>query len=432
VPARVSPTERIRAEIDQLFTADQDLGQILEEVARLGARLLLQAALEAEVTQFLGRDRYARGERVRPGHRNGHAPATVKTTAGPVTLERPKLRGTDEAFASRLLGKGVTRTSALESLVIAGFVRGLSVRDVEASLAEALGPEAALSKSTVSRVCEQIKDEFQAWTTRSLADVALEYLFLDGSHFKMHPGARAEPVLVAWGITTHGAPLLLGLAPAAGEAHDAWADFLASLVGRGLRSPVLIISDGAPGLIGAAEQVFPTSLRQRCLVHRARNLLAKVSKADQVEVKAAFWQIFDDLDQPPGQAAVEEANRRAEAFADRYGRRYPAAVACLTSTLAELTVHLRFPREHWRRIRHSNFIERTFGETRRRTKVIGRLPGEMSCLSLVWAVLDRASRGWRGVTMTPAGVRLLQDLRRQLTHPPTAGEVVDEPVTTAA
>ena len=167
-------------------------------------------------------------------------------------------------------------------------------------------------------------------------------------------------------------------------------------------------------------------------LHRARNTLAKVSKADQVEVKAAFWQIFDDLDQPPGQAAVDEANRRAEAFADRYGRRYPAAVACLTSTLAELTVHLRFPREHWRRIRHSNFIERTFGETRRRTKVIGRLPGEMSCLSVVWAVLDRASRGWRGVTMTPAGVRLLQDLRRQLTHPPTAGEVVDEPVTTAA
>jgi putative transposase len=87
VPARVSPTERIRAEIDQLFTTDQDLGETLEAVARLGARLLLQAALEAEVTTFLGRDRYARGERIRPGHRNGHAPVTVKTTAGPVTLD---------------------------------------------------------------------------------------------------------------------------------------------------------------------------------------------------------------------------------------------------------------------------------------------------------------------------------------------------------
>jgi putative transposase len=432
VPARVSPGERIRAQIDQLFTTDRDLGDALEDVARLGARLLLQTALEAEVTEFLGRDRYARGERARAGHRNGHAELTVKTTAGPITLDRPKLRGTSEPFASRLLGKGVARSNALESLVIAGFVRGLSVRDVEATLADALGPQATLSKSTVSQVCQAIKDEFAAWRQRRLEDVELDYLYLDGSHFKMHPGARAEPVLVAWGITSCGAPLLVGLAPAAGEAHDAWADFLASLLGRGLRSPVLVISDGALGLISAVEQVLPTSLRQRCLVHRARNLLAKVPVGAQAEVKAAFWQIFDDIDQPPGQTAVDEATCRAQAFADRYQRLYPSAVACLSSTLAELTVHLRFPREHWRRIRHSNFIERTFGETRRRTKVIGRLPGETSCLSLVWAVLDRASRGWRGVTMTPAGVRLLQDLRHQLAHPPTDKEVVDESVTTAA
>jgi transposase-like protein len=126
VTARVSPTERIRAEIDQLFAADRDLGEVLEDVARLGARLLLQAALEAEVAEFLGRERYARGERARAGHRNGHQPVTVKTTAGPVSLDRPKLRGTDQAFCSRLLGKHVTRTHALESLVIAGYVRGLS------------------------------------------------------------------------------------------------------------------------------------------------------------------------------------------------------------------------------------------------------------------------------------------------------------------
>jgi hypothetical protein len=94
-----------------------------------------------------------------------------------------------------------------------------------------------------------------------------------------------------------------------------------------------------------------------------------------------------------------------------------AAVACLLDSLPELTTFLRFPREHWQRIRHTNLIERTLGETRRRIKVIGRLPGERSCLSLVWAVLDRASRGWRGVVMTPAAVRLLQELRRQLHHP---------------
>jgi putative transposase len=432
VPPRLSSVERIRAQIDQLFASGRALDDILEDVARLGACLLLQAAVEAEVTTFLGRERYARGDRDRIGYRNGHAEVTINSTAGPVTLERPKVRGTTEPFVSRLLGKGVSRSNALEALVISGFVRGLSVRDVEAALAEALGPEAALSKSTVSRICQAIKDEFDAWTDRDLSGVELEYLFLDGSHFRMHPGAPAEPVLCAWGITTQGSPVLVGLAPGSDEGHDPWAGFLDELVTRGLRPPLLVITDGAPGLIGAVEVVFSRSLRQRCLIHRCRNLLAKVPTHAQAEVKAAFWAVFDDIDAEPGDQAVDQARQRAHAFADRYHQRYPSAVACLLDTLPELTTFLRFPREHWARIRHTNLIERTFGETRRRTKVIGRLPGERSCLSLVWAVLDRASRGWRGVVMTPAAVRLLQELRRQLHHPPRLEEVVEETVTPAA
>jgi putative transposase len=279
VSVRVSPAGRIRGEIDALFAADRDLVGILEDVARLGARPLIQAAVEAEVTEFLGRARYQRAanaEDARPGARNGYCPTTIKTTAGPVTIDRPKLRGTPERFASRLFGAGVTKTNALESLVIAGFVRGLSVRDVEATLADALGAEAALSKSTVSRVCEAIKDEFDRWSARRLDEVELDYLFLDGSCFKMHPGARAEPVLAAWGITTEGKPVFLGLAPGGSESTDAWSDFLEELKGRGLRSPLLIISDGAGGLINAAATSFARSLHQRCLIHRARNLLAKL------------------------------------------------------------------------------------------------------------------------------------------------------------
>jgi putative transposase len=432
VPARVSPTERVRAQIDELFAAGQPLAETLEEAARLSVRLVIQVALEAEVAEFLGRDRYQRDPDAAAGYRNGHAELTVKTTAGPVVLERPKLRGTTQPFTSRLLGKGISRTNALEALVISGFVRGLSMRDVEAALAEVLGPEAALSKSTVSRICQAIKDEFDAWKTRDLSGIELEYLFLDGSHFRMHPGAPAEPVLAAWGITTQGSPVLVGLAPGSDEGHDPWASFLGKLIERGLQAPLLVITDGAPGLIGAVEVAFSHSLRQRCLVHRARNLLAKVPIHAQAEVKQAFWQIFDDITAEPGDAAVAEARRRATAFTKRYRDRYPAAVACLTDTLPELTCFLRFPREHWPRIRHTNLIERTFGETRRRVKVIGRLPGERSCLSLVWAVLDRASRGWRGVVMTPAAVRLLQELRRQLHHPSQLEEVVDQPVTPAA
>jgi len=417
VSSRVSPTDRIRADIDDLFAADRDLAEVLEDVARLGARLILQTALEAEVTEFLGRDRYARGDRAHAGSRNGYAPTTVKTTSGPVTLERPKLRGTDEAFASRLLGKGVTRSNALESLVIAGYVRGLSTRDVEASLGDALGEQAALSKSTVSRVCAAIADEFDRWGQRSLADVELEYLYLDASHFRFHDGAKSEPVLVAWGITSDGQPRLLALESTSAESHDAVVGFGRGLVARGLRPPLLTVTDGAPGLTGAVDQLFTTSLRQRCLIHKARNIIAKVSAGDQDTVKADYWRIFDDIDAEPGDAAVAQARQRAGDFADTWANRYPSAVACLLDDLDVLTTHLRFPRDHWRRIRHTNLIERTFGETRRRVKVIGRLPGERSCLSLVWAVLDRASRGWRGVAQTPANVRQLQQLRADLHHP---------------
>jgi putative transposase len=206
VPARLSAVERIRAEIDELFASQQDLGQVLEQVARLSVRLVMQAALEAEVTEFLGRDRYVRGERDRAGYRNGHAELTVKTTAGPVVLERPKLRGTTQPFASRLLGKGVSRTNALEALVLSGFVRGLSVRDVEAALAEALGPEAALGKSTVSRVCEAIKTEFDAWKTRELGGIELEYPVLGRQPLPDAPGRSGRAGAVRLGDHHPGRP----------------------------------------------------------------------------------------------------------------------------------------------------------------------------------------------------------------------------------
>lgn len=430
---RVSPSQRVRAEIDALFSSDQDLSSVLEQVGRLTVRLLMQQAVEAEVDAFLGRAYYERrGEDAPAGSRNGwQPPATVKTTMGPIELCRPKLRGTDERFCSQLFGLGVTRTNALEALVISAWVRGLSDRDVEAALREVLGDEAALSKSTVSRICQQVKDDFAAFAERDLSGVGLDYLFLDGTNFKFHEHSPAEPVLCAWGIDTDGKPRLVGLAAAASESTDAWRDFLDGLVARGLAAPLLVVSDGAAGLIAAIELVFPHSLRQRCVIHRLRNAVAKVSVADQEAFKSDWWEIFDKIDEAPGDKAIAEARRRMEAFASQWERAYPGAVACLVADFESLTVHLRFPQEHWKRCRHTNLIERTFGETRRRTKVIGRLPGERTCVALVFAVLDRQSKGWRGMTMTPRALRRLQDLRRELFAPP-ADTAADDGVTVAA
>ena len=141
-------------------------------------------------------------------------------------------------------------------------------------------------------------------------------------------------------------------------------------------------------------------------------------------MRDAYWAIFDTDEliaagTTPGHELVAAVQRRIDGFAEKYARAFPAAVKCLLTDREQLTSYLRFPAEHHKRIRHSNFIERTFGETRRRVKVIGRLPGEASCLNLVWAVLDRASRGWRGMTMNSAATRQLAELRHQLLDPPT-------------
>jgi transposase-like protein len=231
----------------------------------------------------------------------------------------------------------------------------------------------------------------------------------------MHTGARSEPVLVAYGITTTGCSVLLHLDGVSAESTDAAVAFLQAMTARGLTSPVLTVCDGAPGLCAALDQVFPAARRQRCLVHRCRNTIAKVAESDQEAVRGDFWEIFDLPEGlPAGERAVAEACRRAETFASSWGRAYPGAVACVTDGFELLVAHLHYPRAHWPRVRHTNLIERTFGESRRRVKVIGRLPGERSALSLVWAVLDRASSGWRGITYTPADVRLLQMIRRDL------------------
>ena len=118
-------------------------------------------------------------------------------------------------------------------------MRGLSDRDVEAMLAEVFGEQAAISRSTASRICQRLRAEFDAWCRRDLTGVRIDYLYLAGSFFKLHPGARAEPVLVAWGISTDGKPVFLGLAPGAAESTDAWCSLLEDLADRGLGAPLL-------------------------------------------------------------------------------------------------------------------------------------------------------------------------------------------------
>jgi putative transposase len=188
VAARVSPTETIRAQLHELFASGGELLGVVEQVARLSVRLTFQSVIEEIVCEELGRGRYQRRTGDSPeGYRNGwQQPRAVKTALGPVHVQHPKLRHAHAALCDQLFGQGVTRTNALETLVIACWVRGLSDRDVEATLAEVFGEQATISRTTVSRICQRLRAEFDAWCRRDLAQTRIDYLYLDGSFFQMH------------------------------------------------------------------------------------------------------------------------------------------------------------------------------------------------------------------------------------------------------
>jgi putative transposase len=186
---------------------------------------------------------------------------------------------------------------------------------------------------------------------------------------------------------------------------------------------MLVVADGAPGLIKAVEQCWPSSDRQHCSVHRARNLFAKLPEQERERVRRAYWKALDEAkDERDG------TERLAALVAELERAGYASAARCLADDLDALVVHLHYPLRHRKRWRSTNLLERTLGEVKRRTKVIGRFPGEESCLSLVWAVLDLQ------INNTCNGVRL-SDIDRQklyrLRHEPTESDAEEKEVAAA-
>ncbi len=189
------------------------------------------------------------------------------------------------------------------------------------------------------------------------------------------------------------------------EAEEDWLSLGRSLTRRGLRSPLLVVADGAPGLVGAIEQLWPQADRQRCTVHRLRNVLAKLPEAERERVKGAYWRALDEAD-----SRQDRERRLRKLVGELADQGYDSATACLADDLQALTVHLRYPLKHRRVWRSTNLLERSLGEVKRRTKVIGRFPGETSCLSLCWAVLDLVIAGANRVRFDDLDRQLLERL----------------------
>ena len=405
---RIAPSERIEQEL-QAFLGDgmYESEQPLSTFMKLAIQKVVQQALEQEVTDFLGRERYERQPEV-TGYRNGYKPGRIRSAEGEIALEMPQVRGSEQPYQSRLLEFLRGNSDVLEYLVTQMYSRGLSTRDVEDAFRDPYTGELLLSRRAVSEITDSLWEDYQQFCQRDLSQFPVEYLFVDAIYESLRrQGNVKEALLCAWGICRDGRKILLHLALGNKESTVAWREFMRDMQQRGLPTPTMITSDGAPAIIAVIEELYPHSLRQRCLMHKTQNILARVPDAQKQTVKRALQAIWNAPNRATADLLVQD-------FMAQFGSELVSATTCLQDDLDACLSFLRCPPLHHKRIRTTNLIERAFAEQRRRTKTIPRFWDEKSCLKLSFATLMQASERWQNVGMGEIEVAMLKQLRREL------------------
>ena len=352
---------------------------------REGVRVLAQALMEIEVDQHVGAARHERTER-RSGHRNGYRERSWDTRAGTVELSVPRVR--DSSYFPSLLEPRRRAERALSAVVQEAYVHGVSTRKVD-ELVKALGM-AGISKSQVSRLCEELDAEVERFRSRPL-EGPYPYVWLDATYVKARQDGRvaSTAVVIAVGVNGRsGEREVLGLDVGPSEDGAFWTSFLRSLVARGLGGVRLVTSDAHRGLKGAIETVLQGASWQRCRVHFMRNALSLVPKAAQQMVGATIRTVFA---QPDAESAREQWLR----VADGFRLRFPRLTGLMEDAEADVLSYASFPQEHWQKIWSNNPLERLNKEVKRRTNVVGIFPNEAAVIRLVGAVLSEQHDEWQ-------------------------------------
>lgn len=381
---------------------DGDGSLMVEEMLIRNQTRFIQETVEAEVDEFLGRKRYEHGSAVN-GYRNGSYPKQIKLPEARITIKKPHLRNTKEKFVSRML-KGIVQVSEkVKTLALEMYVRGLSTRDIQATLRDPSG-KPMLSRSAVSVLTERLYEQYLEFSQRDLSSLDIVYLFVDGVYESVKRYTSGQTLLCAWAICSDGTKQLLHLSAVESESSSSWETFFEGMAQRGLRQPLLVISDGAPGLIAAVEKHFPKADRQRCIAHKLRNIASKLPRDIQAVVLEEIKAVYYSADQ-------QTAEVLASHLIQKYANVYPSAIKCFNDDLPACITHLKYPLGHRRYIRTTNLMERSFEEQKRRTKVFPQHQHEKSCVGLVFAVLKRAADGWVRVKMTELELAQLKNIR---------------------
>lgn len=344
----------------------------------------IQCLLEEEIAELLGRRKSERRKAVdgSPAYRNGYGKERKLTLGcGTITLRRPRVRGLEERFESRVLPFFARRTKGVSKLIPRLYLHGLALGDFDFALRGLLGQNAPLSASTVARLKEKWQAEWHLWRRRSLEDLQVVYLWVDGVYVKAGLEKQKAALLVVIGGLLDGRKVVLAVEPGYRESTESWSEVLRDLKERGMNCPCSVTGDGNLGIWGALTNVYPDALEQRCWNHKVVNVLDKLPKKLQGQAKKRLQDIVYA-------ESREQADVRRDDFV-RWCRQegYRGAGETLVRDWERMVTFYRFPQEHWRHLRTTNVVESPFAGLRLRTDAAKRYRKVENATAVIWKML---------------------------------------------
>lgn len=345
--------------------------------------LLFNKAMQVEREQFLKAGTHERCQE-RSGYANGYKPKTVQTRMGALELAVPQVR--ESGFYPQSIEKGSRSEKALKLAVAQMYLEGVSTRRVQDITEKLCGYE--VSSTQVSRLTQELDGQFEQFRTRPIGEVC--YLFIDALYLKVrHNGTVIDmAILLGYGVTPDGKREILGASASLSEAEVHWREFFQQLQSRGMQGVRLITSDDHAGMRAARMSVFPSVPWQRCQFHLAQNAQ---SYAPRKSMKAEIAETMREIMHSPTLDMALEMKRRAT---EKYAKRAPEFAKWLEKNVDEGLTVFQFPKEHWKKIRTSNGIERVNREIKRRTRVAVLFPNKESALRLVTGVIIEIHEDW--------------------------------------
>jgi transposase-like protein len=364
----------------------------LEEWVRRKVQEFIQSLLEEEITELLGREKSERRQAVDslPIYRNGHGKARHLTLGcGTVTVYRPRLRGLEQRFESRVLPLFARRTVEINKLIPQLYLHGLALGDFDLALRGLLGEEAPVSASTVARLKESWQAEWEEWKRRPLDGLEVLFMWVDGVYVKAGLEKEKAALLVIVGGLLDGRKVILTVEPGYRESTESWSVVLRDLKDRGLNCPRLVIGDGHLGIWGALANVYPDASEQRCWNHKIVNVLDKLPKKAQPQARRRLQDVVYAESRP-------EAEKKRDVFLGWCRKEgYRVAGETLVRDWGRMVTFYQFPKEHWKHLRTTNVVESPFAALRLRTDAAKRYKKVENATVVIWKMLLLAERRFR-------------------------------------